>query len=102
MLGFDIARFRELAFGRSALPDHPLRDESEVRKMVADLPPDPLGALAELTHWALSINADESFTQERRSRVLLALDESTHACWSELATQYLAPRGEPAEGHDGD
>ncbi len=102
MLGFDIARFRKLAFGGTALPDHPLRDENEVRKMLAGLPPDPLGALAELTHWVLSISADDSFTQERRSRVLLALDEATSACWGALAKQYLAPHGEPAEGQDGD
>ena len=34
MLGFDIARFREIAFGRAPLPDHPLQDEGDVAKMV--------------------------------------------------------------------
>ena len=102
MLGFDIARFRKLAFGRTTLPDHPLRDENEVRKMLEGLPGDSLGGLAELTHWALSINADDSFTQEQRSRVLVELDAASRTLWRSLARQYLAPKGEPAEELDGD
>ena len=102
MLGFDISRFRELAFGGPALPDHPLRDESDVKKLIGSLPPDALTGLAELTHWVLSINSDDSFTQERYSRVLMALDTATRPYWSELAEQYLAPDATPAEGRDGD
>jgi hypothetical protein len=101
MLGFDIASFRRIAFGSSTLPDHPLRDEGDVAKMIAALPPDAPGGLAELTHWAQSISADVSFTQEQRSRVLVALDDAVRPCWSELAAQYLAPGGTPAEGRDG-
>jgi hypothetical protein len=102
MLGFDIVRFRELAFGRSPLPDHPLRDESDVRKIVEDLPAEPLAGLAELTHWAQSINLDDSFTLELRSRLMLALEGAARPFWGELAMQYLAPDGTPAEGRDGD
>ena len=102
MLGFDIARFRELAFGRSALPDHPLQDEKAVQKMLEEVPADPLTGLAELTHWAVSINLDSSFTTERRGRVLMALDIAARPFWSGLAAQYLAPDANPSEGRDGD
>ena len=102
MLGFDISRFRELAFGQPALPDHPLKDEAAVRKLIEELPASPLTGLAELTHWVLSINTEASFTPSRRARVLLALDAAARPYWSELAELYLAPDGTPAEGHDGD
>jgi hypothetical protein len=101
VLAFDLNRFRELAFGRPSLPDHPLRDASAVEKMREDLPVDALAGLAELTHWASSVNTDDSFSPEQRSRVLLALDSTARPCWGELANQYLAPDGLPAEDSEG-
>jgi hypothetical protein len=102
MLGFDVARFRELAFGHPVLPGHPLRDESAVEEMLAELSVDPLTGLAELTHWVQSVDADDSYTPELRSRLLLALETAARPYWGELAMQYLAPDGSPAEGRDGD
>jgi hypothetical protein len=102
MPAFDLSRFRDLAFGRPTLPDHPLKDEDAVLKMIADLPVDALSGLAEVTHWALSINADPAFTPGRRSRVLMALDGAARPYWSELAEAFLAPGGKPDEGRDGD
>lgn len=102
MIEFDLSRFRELAFGRGAMSDHPLHDESAVEKLIEDLPGDALAGLAELTHWVLSINSDDSFTPGRRGRVLMALDAAVRPFWSGLTTQYLEPHGRPAEGHDGE
>lgn len=102
MLGFDLSQFRDLAFGRPSPADHPLADESAAHAMIAELPADPLKGLAELTHWARSINNSDSFAPEQRARVLMALDGGARPCWRELSMQYLAPDGKPAEGHDGD
>lgn len=102
MIDFDLARFRRLAFGRSSLPEHPLHDESEVEKIVEELPANALTGLAEVTHWVASVNAEDAFEPDARARVLIALDIPTRPYWSELAGQYLAPNGEPFEGHDGD
>jgi hypothetical protein len=103
MLQFDIGKFRQLAFGRAASSsDHPLREEKAFKKMLADLPHDALAGLAELTHWASSVNMDQSFTPEGRMKVLMALDVASRPFWGELAAQYLAPDGTPAEGRDGD
>lgn len=73
-----------------------------MQKMIGDLPADPLASLAEFTHWAVSINTNDSFSAEQRARVLMALDAAAHPYRSELAMQYLAPDGRPAEGRDGD
>ncbi len=102
MGAFDLSRFRDLAFGRETLPDHPLKDEDGVQKMIAALPVDAVAGLAELTHWAQSVNADHAFTPGLRARVLIALDGAARSYWGELAEDFLAPGGKPDEGHDGD
>jgi len=102
-MAFDLARFRDLAFGRRARPDHPIADEAEARKMIDELPADePAKALAELTHWARSINEEQTFTPELRARVLMEIDAAAHPFWRELWTEFLAPKGTPSEGQDGD
>lgn len=37
---FDLGRFRDLAFGRETLPDHPMSDVAEAKKLLALLPED--------------------------------------------------------------
>jgi hypothetical protein len=100
---FDLDRFRDLAFGRRALPDHPLQNLAEAEKLIALLPPDdPDHGLAELTHWASTMNATESFTPGRRARLLIALDGASRPFWREQASRYLSAAGRPREGRDGD
>ncbi len=89
---FDLSRFRALAFERK--PDHPMENEAAARTLLADLPADDApAALAELTHWATSINLSEDFTAGRRARVLMLLDESARPFWRELGELYLTPGG---------
>ncbi len=102
MAGFDLSRFRERAFGRTPLPNHPLRDERSVNKMIEGLPQDPIEGLAELTHWVMSVNSDDEFSAERRARVLMALEQASRSYWSALSVLYLAPEGKPVEGRQGD
>jgi hypothetical protein len=93
---FDLKRFRALAFGRGAVPDHPLQSVADVEEMLGELPgTDPAAALAELTHWARSINATLEFTPGRRSRVLMMLDDAARSAWRALGARYLAANGKP-------
>jgi hypothetical protein len=98
----DLSRLRDLAFGRQAAPDHPLRDEAEVQKMLAGLSPEAADGLAELTHWTGSINQTDAFAPDARARVLLAMDPAAHDYWRALCREFLAPNGRPAEERDAD
>jgi hypothetical protein len=100
---FDLGLFRDLAFGRKHLPDHPLQDEAEAKKILALLPEgDAAYSIAELTHWTASMNATASFTPGRRGRILMLMHEASRPIWRELGQRYLAPKGVPTEGRDGD
>jgi hypothetical protein len=102
MAAFNLKRFRDLAFGRAPLPDHPMRSIDEARKLLALLPDDDAEAsLADLTRWTVSINETETFTPGRRARVLMLLDDAARAQWRALGARYLAPKGTPAEYQDG-
>lgn len=99
---FDLEQFRDLAFRRSALPDHPLRSVADAEKAVAELPvKDPLAALAELTSLAKTMNETDAFSSGRRARILFVLDEAARERWRELSGAYLAPGGRPLR-KDGD
>ncbi|MGE0873361.1 MAG: hypothetical protein AB7O31_01690 [Burkholderiales bacterium] len=103
MSTFDLGRFRDLAFGRQALPDHPMGTLDEARRLIALLPDDdPAHSLAELTQWTSSMNATDSFTPGRRARVLMLLHEAARPLWRELGQRYLAPDGRPDERGKGD
>ena len=100
---FDLDRFRNLAFGRPAVPDHPMGTVEEADRLLALLPEDDPGyALAELTHWTATMNATDSFTPGRRGRILVRLHEAARPLWRELGQRYLAPSGKPDESgsHD--
>lgn len=103
MATFDLGRFRDLAFGRKALPDHPMHDESEARKLLQTLSEgDADWAIAELTHWTATMNATESFTPGRRGRILFLMHEASRPIWRALGQRYLAPDGQPIEGKEGE
>src|SRR5262249_12643109 len=103
MASFDLGRFRDLAFGRSPLPDHPLQAIEDAKRIVAELPADnPDSSLAELTNWARSMNETESFEPARRARVLMMLDGAARPLWRVLGSRYLAPDGKPTERREGD
>lgn len=103
MASFDLSRFRELAFGRSTLPDHPLQTVEDAKKMLAGLPAaDPDACLAELTNWARSMNETAAFEPARRARILMILDDAARPSWRLMAERYLAPGGRPSERRDGD
>lgn len=100
---FDLGKFRDLAFGREPLPDHPMSDVAEAKKLLALLPEDdPDTALADLTHWAATMNATESFTPGRRAQVLMELDTAARPLWRAQSARYLRPGGKLSEGRDGD
>jgi hypothetical protein len=94
----DLSRLRNLAFGGGT--DNPLGREPEVEKMIAELPADGPGALAELTHQVVSINQTDSFGPEQRARVVLAMDVAAHDRWRQISSDYLAPNRIPAEGRE--
>jgi len=103
MAAFNLKRFRDLAFGRAPLPDHPMSTLDEARKLLALLPEDdPEHSLADLTRWTVSLNQTESFTPGRRARVLMMLDDAARSQWRALGARYLVRDGAPAEYQDGD
>lgn len=74
----------------------------EARKLLELLTEDdPAHALADLTNWTATMNATDSFTPDRRGRILLMMHESARPLWRDLGEQYLAPSGSPTEGVDG-
>nr|MDA8107682.1 hypothetical protein [Betaproteobacteria bacterium] len=102
-MAFNLARFRELAFGQARASDTPPYDVADAQKLVALLPQDdPVRALADLTCWVQGMNSLASLPPERRARVLLALDQAARPLWQALGARYLAPRGRPGEGREGD
>lgn len=103
MATFDLGQFLDLAFWRAPQPDHPMRDLDEATKLLALLPDDDADAsLADITHWAATMNATQTFTPELRGQILMMLDDVARAPWRTLSKRFLAPQGPPLEGRDGD
>lgn len=103
MATFDLDRFRDIAFGRRALPDHPMRDVASAQRLLQLLPEDdPDKSIADLTQWAVGVNRAADFTPGRRARVFMLLDDAARPVWRALGQRYLAPEGRPLEKGDGD
>jgi hypothetical protein len=101
-MALDLDRFRNLAFRRATLPDHPLQSVADAQAALEELAHrGPHGGLAELTNLARTMNENESFTPGRRAQILLTLDEAARRLWHELGEEYLAPGGGPL-ARDGD
>jgi hypothetical protein len=72
-------------------PDHPMYDVAEAKKLLADLPKnDPLKALDEITSWLTSVKDTPGFRPERRTGIIMLLDETGQPFHAELLRQYLA------------
>lgn len=100
-MAFNLEAFRQLAFGNKT-PDHAIASEEDARRMVSELPVEqPEKGLAELTHWARSINDDPDFSPELRGRIFMQIDVAAHPLWRPLGAEFLAPGGQPSEGRDG-
>ena len=68
-----------------------MSDVEEARKLLADLPDnDPLKALDEITSWLTSVKDTPDFRPERRTGVIMLLDETGQPIQAELLHQYLA------------
>jgi hypothetical protein len=103
MATFDLGRFRDLAFARPVLPDHPLQSVDDARKVLAEIAAgDPDKALADITNWVAGMNATESFTPGRRARILLTLDEAARSLWRLKSESYLLPDGPGGRRAEGD
>jgi hypothetical protein len=101
MMAFDLAKFRDMAFHRAAVPEHGLGSVRDAQKTVEALPHhDPAAALAELTNGVQTMNAAREHVPELRARVLMVLDEAAAPLWRALGRDYLAPEGVPAEEGD--
>jgi hypothetical protein len=103
MASFDLGQFLDLAFWRAPPPDHPMRDVHTAKRLLALLPEDDADtSLADITNWAATMNATQTFTPELRGEIMLLLDHAAQPFWRSLSQRYLAPEGQPAEKHEGD
>jgi len=103
MATFDLGRFRDLAFARPALPDHPLQSVDDAKKILAKITAgDADAGLADITNWVAGMNATESFTPGRRARILLTLDEAARPLWRAHSEHFLLPDGVGGRRAEGD
>jgi hypothetical protein len=71
--------------------DHPMADVAAARTVLADLPgDDPLKALEEITSWLVSVKETAGFRPERRTSVVMLLDETAQPFHTMLLREYLA------------
>jgi len=71
--------------------DHPMADLASASAVLADLPTDePLKALAEITDWLVSVKETADFRPERRTSVVMLLDETAQPFRADLLKEYLA------------
>jgi hypothetical protein len=77
-------------FGRGR-PDHPMADSASVRRILGELPRDPIKALEELGHWHESVAATPDFRPEMRVEVLLAIDAAAELHVRKVLREYLLP-----------
>ena len=70
--------------------DHPMADAKQARAIIADLPADPLKALAEITHWLESLREARAFRVERLFDNIDVLDAAAKSHQRKLAQDYFA------------
>ncbi len=72
-------------------PDHPMVDVTAAKALLAELPKDePLKALAEISNWLTSVKDTPNFRPERRTSIIMLLDETAQPIQAALLREYLA------------
>ncbi|MGH8688294.1 MAG: hypothetical protein ACREVQ_11380 [Burkholderiales bacterium] len=76
----------------SGRPDHPMADEKEARRLLAELPAqDAVKALEELAHWHETVSLAEGFRPEVRLQRLHLIDDAAQERVRRVARDYLLP-----------
>jgi len=76
----------------SGRPDHPMAEEREARRLLAELPAqDAVKALEELAHWHESLSVAEGFRPEVRLQRLHGIDDAAQERVRKVSRDYLLP-----------
>lgn len=71
-------------------PDHPMHDVKAAVALLAELPKDNVfKALEEVAAWLASVKDTQGFRPERRTEIIMLLDETGRPLYAELLRQYL-------------
>jgi hypothetical protein len=70
--------------------DHPMADAKKAREIIAELPADPLKALAEITQWLESLRDTKAFKVDRLFDNIDLLDGAAKNHQRKLAQDYFA------------
>ena len=75
----------------SSRPNHPLGDAKEVKRVLAELPLDPVKAVDEIFGWFESLRLADDFRLDHLLDVVSRLDESAQQHLRRLSRDYLQP-----------
>ena len=75
----------------SSRPNHPLGDAKEVKRVLAELPLDPVKAVDEIFGWFESLRLADDFRLDHLFDVVSRLDESAQQHLRRLSRDYLQP-----------
>ena len=78
-----------LGFLKGEKIDHPMADAKRAREIVAELPADPLKALAEITHWLETLRETKAFRAEKLFENIDLLDAAAKNHQRKLAQEYF-------------
>ncbi|MGE0560067.1 MAG: hypothetical protein AB7E73_03340 [Burkholderiales bacterium] len=79
-----------LSFLTGSKVDHPMADAKKAREIVAELPADPLKALADITQWLESLVETKAFRTERLFENIDLLDGAAKNHQRKLAQDYFS------------
>ncbi len=79
-----------LGFLTGGKVDHPMADIKQAREIVADLPSDPLKALADITNWLDSLRETKTYKLDRLFENIDLLDGAAKNYQRKLAQDYFA------------
>lgn len=79
-----------LSFLTGSKVDHPMADAKNAKEIVAELPADPLKALADITQWLESLRDTKAFKVERLFENIDLLDGAAKNYQRKLAQDYFA------------
>ncbi len=79
-----------LSFLTGSKVDHPMADAKKTREIIAELPADPLKALADITQWLESLRDTKAFKVDRLFDNVDLLDGAAKNHQRKLAQDYFA------------